>query len=79
MGNLIWEELGFVDFCVLFGFGLALMIESATLVRVIRGSRHKFVIKILVILILAVKQCGLATNTNRISEITNSSLFFSNL
>jgi hypothetical protein len=53
MGNVVWAQLGLYDFCLLFGSGLVLVIESATLVRVIRGSRHKFVIKILAILILA--------------------------
>ena len=53
MGNVIWGQLTFFDFCALFGCGLTLVIESATLVRVIRGSRHTFVIKILAILIAA--------------------------
>jgi hypothetical protein len=53
MGNVVWAQLGLYDFCLLFGTGFVLLIEFATLVRVIRGSRHKFVIKILAILILA--------------------------
>ena len=53
MGNTIWQQLNFDAFCFLFGCGLTLVIESATLVRVIRGSRHTFVVKILAILILA--------------------------
>ena len=47
----VWDQLSFKDFCRLFGCGLALAIELATLLRVIRGSKHRFVIKILATLI----------------------------
>ena len=39
------------DFGVLFGCSAALAIELVTLMRVLRGSRHRFVIKILATLI----------------------------
>ena len=53
MGNTIWQQLSFSELCKLFGCTLTLVIESATLVRVIIGSRHTFVVKILAILIIA--------------------------
>ena len=68
MGNVVWAQLGLYDFCLLFGSGLVLVIESATLVRVIRGSRHKFVIKILAILILA-NLTYLAEETVKMNEL----------
>ena len=39
------------DFGLLFGCSVALAIELVTLLRVLRGSRHRFVIKILATLI----------------------------
>ena len=50
MGN-IWILLNMSDFCILFGCSAALVIELVTLLRVLRGSRHRFVIKILAMLI----------------------------
>ena len=47
MGNHLWARLSFTELCVMFGCGLTLVIETATLVRVIRGSKHKFTLKIL--------------------------------
>ena len=49
----VWQQLGFADFSLLFGYGLALVFECVTLVRVIKGSKHRFVITILVMLIAA--------------------------
>ena len=69
MGNVIWGQLYFYDFCELFGSGLTLVVESATLVRVIRGSRHTFVVKILAILILA-NIANLAQEAVKMTEIT---------
>jgi hypothetical protein len=50
MGNT-WTELNFDDYSYLFACGLTAVIQFATLVRVIQGSKYKFVIKILAILI----------------------------
>ena len=50
MGS-IWILLDFSDFCILFGCSVALAIELVTLLRVLRGSRHRFVVKILAMLI----------------------------
>ena len=52
MGS-VWNELDFSSLTTLFGSGLALMILSVTLVRVIKGSKHRFVITILSMLMLA--------------------------
>ena len=68
MGNTIWQQLTFDDFCALFGCGLTLVIESATLVRVLRGSRHTFVVKILAILIIA-NMANLASETVWMNEL----------
>ena len=46
-----WSKLVFDDYCLLLSCGLTAIIQSATLVRVIQGSKHKFVIKILAMLI----------------------------
>ena len=43
----IWHQLDISDFAVLFGFSTTLVIEIVTLLRVLYGSRHRFVIKIL--------------------------------
>ena len=50
MGKL-WHLFDISDFAVLFGCSTALAIEIVTLLRVLRGSRHRFVIKILATLI----------------------------
>ena len=50
MGN-IWILLDMSDFGVLFGCSATLALELVTLLRVLRGSRHRFVIKILATLI----------------------------
>ena len=50
MGNT-WSVLTFGDYIYLFCPGLTLVIESATLLRVLRGSKHRFVIKILAMLV----------------------------
>ena len=47
----IWHQLDITDFANLFGGSMALLIEIVTLLRVLRGSRHRFVIKILATLI----------------------------
>ena len=52
MGS-VWNQLDFDDLTALFGCGLALVILSVTLVRVIKGSKHRFVIRILLMLMLA--------------------------
>ena len=46
-----WSELFFDDYSYLLACGLTAVIQSATLVRVIQGSKHQFVIKILAMLI----------------------------
>ena len=68
MGNTIWQQLDFSDLSLLFGCGLSLVIESATMVRVIRGSRHTFVVKILAILILA-NMASLASEAVNMNEL----------
>ena len=50
MGNTE-SVLIFGDYIFYFGCGIALVIESATLLRVLRGSKHRFVIKILSMLV----------------------------
>ena len=50
MGNT-WSELTFSDYSTWFGCGITLVIESATLVRVCRGSKHRFIMKILAMLV----------------------------
>ena len=47
----IWHQLDISDLAILFGCSMALAIEIVTLSRVLYGSRHKFVIKILATLI----------------------------
>ena len=47
----IWHQLDITDFANLFGCSIALAIEIVTLLRVLFGSRHRFVIKILATLI----------------------------
>ena len=39
------------DYSVLIGCGITLVFEGVTLVRVLRGSKHRFVIKILAMLL----------------------------
>ena len=51
MGLIPWKQLGLLDSSYLIGCLVALLIELITLVRVILGSRHKFVLTILAILI----------------------------
>ena len=50
MGSLFAEK-ALEDYSILIGNGLIILIQSATLVRVQKGSRHRFVIKILAMLI----------------------------
>ena len=50
MGN-IWHKFDMSDFCLLFGCSMAITVEIVTLMRVLYGSRHRFVIKILATLI----------------------------
>ena len=45
--------LDVADYCKLAGYGLTLAVQLATLARVLAGSRHKFVIKMLGMLITA--------------------------
>ena len=47
----IWHQLDITDFAILFGCSMTLSIEIVTLLRVLYGSRHRFVIKILATLI----------------------------
>ena len=68
MGLIPWDELYIDDYSLLAGCGLALLIELITLVRVLLGSRHKFVIKILAILIGA-NLAYLAREITYINEI----------
>ncbi len=49
--GITWTELNFDDYSYLFAPGLTAVIQFATLVRVIQGSKNKFVIKILAMLI----------------------------
>jgi hypothetical protein len=49
--GITWTELNFDDYSYLFAPGLTAVIQSVTLVRVIQGSKHKFIIKILALLI----------------------------
>ena len=65
MGKVTREQLSFADYSKLIGCLLVLLIESATLVRVIWGSRNKLIIKILAILIGA----NLANCVNEITYI----------
>jgi hypothetical protein len=51
MGLIPWKQLGLLGSSYLIGCLVALLIELITLVRVILGSRHKFVLTILAILI----------------------------
>ena len=48
-----WKKMTFFNQCQIISCPLALLIELIALVRVIRGSRHKFVMEILAILIAA--------------------------
>ena len=56
---------------VLFGCGLAFLVQFVTLVRVIKGSKHTFVIRILVMLMLA-NLAFLADETIWINELKTS-------
>ena len=62
------------DFSILVGSGLTLVVESVTLFRVVRGSKHRFVIKILVMLIgynlAAIAQESISINTVRHFDFT---------
>ena len=46
-----WSKMNTNDYSIFFGCGITLVIEGVTLVRVLRGSKHRFVIKILVMLV----------------------------
>ena len=45
------KRFDITDFSLMFGCGFSLIIECLTLVRVLKGSKHRFVITILVMLI----------------------------